>query len=46
MGVAVVVADVDVNVVLPVDVVQGQVVTRLLQVVVPSRMTSRDESTN
>ena len=29
-----VVADVDVNVVLPVDVVQGQVVTRLLQVVV------------
>ena len=34
MGGAVVVADVDVNVVLPVDVVQGQVVTRLLQVVV------------
>ena len=34
MGVAVVVADVDVKVVLPVDVVQGQVVTRLLQVVV------------
>ena len=46
MGSAVVVADMDVNVVLPVDVVQGQVVTRLLQVVVPSRMTSRDESTN
>ena len=34
MGGTVVVADVDVNVVLPVDVVQGQVVTRLLQVVV------------
>ena len=34
MGGAVVVADVDVNVVLPVDAVQGQVVTRLLQVVV------------
>ena len=34
MGGAVVVADVDVDVVLLVDVVQGQVVTRLLQVVV------------
>ena len=34
MGSAVVVADMDVNAVLPVDVVQGQVVTRLLQVVV------------
>ena len=41
-------ADVNVNVVLPVDVVQGQVVPRLLQVQGHggSRMTSRDTSIN
>ena len=39
-------ADVNVNVVLPVDVVQGHVVPRLLQVQGGSRMTSRDTSIN